>query len=114
MLKYFGIFMTTAVCLLSMPVLAETAATTTTVTTTTAGAIPSMGIVECDNFLTKYTACVNNLSPEIKTVLQTAMQSTVEGWKQMLKDVPKDVIVKSCQTTHESMKTTMASYNCAW
>lgn len=114
MLKYFGILMTMAVSFLSTQAFAETATTTTTVTTTNAGAIPSMGIVECDNFLTKYTTCVDKLSPEIKTVLQTAMQSTVEGWKQMLKDVPKDVIVKSCQTTHESMKTTMVSYNCSW
>lgn len=107
MLKYFGVLATVAAMVLSMPALAE-------VTTANAGAIPSMGIIECDNFLTKYTTCVDKLSPEIKTVLQTAIQSTVEGWKQMLQDVPKDVIVKSCQTTHESMKTTMASYNCVW
>jgi hypothetical protein len=112
MFQYLRILMVIVAGFLSTPALAE--ATTTTVMTTGVVAIPLMGIVECDNFLAKYKACTSNLSPEIKTVLETAIQSTVEGWQQMLKDVPRDVIVKSCQTTHESMKTTMASYNCSW
>lgn len=112
MLKCLRILMVIIFSFLSIQASAEATATTTTAASTSG--IPSLGIPECDAFLAKYAECVNKLSPELKAVLETAMQSTAEGWQKMLKDVPQDVILKSCQATHESMKTTMASYHCSW
>jgi hypothetical protein len=76
----------------------------------------SVGVPECDDFITKYDACVSNKVPEmVRAPYKDAIAKWRSEWRRLAQD-PKtrDSLVSACKDAAERTKTSMASFNCAW
>ena len=90
------------------------ATTTTPSTTTSAGTGERIGVPECDDYLTKYEACVSGKIPEASRAAYTStLARTREQWKK-LADNPqtRPTLVQACKMATEQSKTTMKSFGC--
>jgi hypothetical protein len=92
-----------------------TASTPATTTTTTAPGA-KIGVPECDDFITKYDACVSSKVPE---AARAQYKSAVEQWRaswKKLADNPatKGSLAAACKQAAEQQAAALKSYGCAW
>lgn len=90
--------------------------TATTTTTTTASTGEKIGIPECDDFITKYDACVSGKVPEAQ---RAQYQSTVKQWRDTWRQLAQNPMTKgtlaaACKQAAEQAKTSMKEYNCTF
>jgi hypothetical protein len=83
---------------------------------TTASTGEKIGVAECDDFITKYEACVTGKVPAAQ---QAMFKSSIEQWRsswKKLADNPttKGTLVSICKTQLEQSKTALSSFGCAW
>lgn len=91
-----------------------TTTTTTPSTTASTGTGERIGVPECDDYLTKYEACVSGKIPEASRAAYTStLARTREQWKK-LADNPqtRPTLVQACKMANEQSKTTMKSFGC--
>lgn len=91
--------------------------TTATSTPATAAAPSSgekIGIPECDDFITKYDACVAGKVPEAQRAqYQTALKQWRDTWRELAKNsLTKSTLAAACKQAAEQAKTSMKEYNC--
>ncbi|MBV8859597.1 MAG: hypothetical protein JOZ02_21875 [Acidobacteria bacterium] len=87
-----------------------------TSTNTTASTGEKIGVAECDEFLTKYEACVSGKVPaNMQATFKTSIEQWRSSWKK-LADNPttKGTLASVCKTQLESSKTALSSYGCSW
>ena len=73
----------------------------------------SLGIPECDDYLTKYQACVSDKVPEAsRAALEQSLQMTRDGWKQAIAAGGKDQLAAACTTMREQSRASMTAYGC--
>lgn len=80
----------------------------------TASTGDKIGVPECDEYITKYEACVNDNVPEnMRASLKTSFEESRKGWK-TLADNPqtKATLPNVCKQAMEAAKQAMASYKC--
>jgi predicted transcriptional regulator len=84
-----------------------------------AAAAPSgdqIGVPECDEFITKYEACVQAKVPEAaRATVASSLTQWRDAWKQAASTAEgKAALAASCKQTLETTKQAMQSYGCAW
>ena len=94
---------------------ANTANTANTASSTTASA-DKIGVPECDDFITKYEACVTGKVPAAQ---QAAFKSSIETWRKSWKDLAanpqtKATLTSVCKTQLDQAKTSLSSFGCTW
>lgn len=90
------------------------AGTETPSTTASTGSGGKIGVPECDDYLTKYEACISGKIPEsARATYNSTLASTREQWKK-LADNPQTraTLVQACKMATEQSKTTMKSFGC--
>ena len=85
-------------------------------TTAAAPVAAEVGVPECDDFLTKYQACVESKVPEAaRAGLKASIETTKGAWKQAAATPEgKTGLVAACKQMLETSKTSLSAYNCAW
>lgn len=75
-----------------------------------------IGVAECDEYVTKYKACLSDKVPaEAKDAMEKGMQTMVDGWKKAAATPEgKKGLAAGCKQALEGAKTAMASYGCEW
>ena len=82
----------------------------------TAAHAQSTGIAACDDFLTKYDACVTSKIPEAQRAMyKTQLDQTRKAWTDMSKNASvKATMEATCKQTLDAMKTSLSAYGCAF
>lgn len=78
-------------------------------------ATDSVGVPECDNYITKYTACVSGKVPEAsRAQLQASLDQMRASWKQAAStDAGKAGLAQACTAASDAAKQSMAAFGCA-
>jgi hypothetical protein len=98
-----------------LPLACVMAAALLAITTATASA-QSTGVKNCDDFLTKYEACVTSKLPEAQRATYKAqLDQTRKSWVDMSKNpAAKSAMEASCKQTMDAMKTALSAYGCTF
>lgn len=94
----------------------KAATITSTPATTTASTGDKVGIPECDDFITKYEACVSGKVPEMaRGPFEASLKSWRAEWKR-LADNPqtRGTLAAGCKQAAEQANSSMKSYGCAF
>ncbi len=94
----------------------KTATTTGSPATTASSSGEKIGIPECDDFITKYEACVNANVPEAQ---RAQSKETLAQWRKTWRQLAENPMTKgaaaaACRQAAEQAKTSMKSYNCTF
>ena len=83
---------------------------------TAAAGAGETGIPVCDDFLTKYEACITTKIPtENQTMFKLQLDQVRERWGESSKDPnTRPHLEASCKQVYEQMKTAMKPYGCAF
>jgi len=76
-----------------------------------------VGVPECDEYITKYTACINDKMPEAaREQTRQAMQQTVDAWKQTAAQGAevKAALAAGCKSALDAAKTATQAWGCSW
>jgi hypothetical protein len=95
---------------------ATAAATPGTSTTSTTSSGDKIGIAECDDFLTKYEACVSSKVPEMARAQYQSMLKTWRAeWKKAA-DNPqtRDTLVSACKQMATQQESALKMYGCSF
>jgi hypothetical protein len=85
----------------------------TTDTTAPAASPAPIGVPECDDYLTKYEACLAAHVPaESRAALQQSLDATRAGWQQAVASGGKDSLAAACTQMRESARASLQAYGC--
>ena len=74
----------------------------------------SIGIAECDDYLTKYEACISAHVPAAaQGALKQSLDQTRAGWKQAIAAGGKDSLAAACTQMKASASASLKAYGCA-
>lgn len=92
---------------------AKPAATTTT---TAAVAKGDFGVPECDEYMSKYLACIDSKVPEAaRAMMRQGMEQTKAAWKQAASTPEgRQGLVMGCKAASDGAKQAMQAYGCTW
>jgi hypothetical protein len=105
----------------------KTATTTTTTTTTSSPAITTsspastttassgdkVGVPECDEYLSKYEACLSKLPAAAKTQYESAFEQTRKQWRAAAATPQgKAALAQGCKAATDAAKNSMKSFGC--
>ena len=81
-----------------------------------APAAAEFGVPECDDYLTKYVACVDSKVPEASRVaLRQSLDQTKAQWKQAASTPEgKNGLAMACKQMTETAKVSMTAYGCTF
>jgi len=95
----------------------EEAATETTETAAAtdapAASQDEVGVAECDEYITKYRACMSKLPEEGRAAYQQALDQMISGWKQVPTE-SRSSLAEGCKMSIESSRTAMQAMGCDW
>jgi hypothetical protein len=82
----------------------------------TAAHAQSTGIAVCDDFMTKYDACVVTKIPEAQRAMyKTQLDQTRKAWLDMSKNPStKATMEATCKQTMDAMKTSLTALGCSF
>jgi len=117
-----------AVGLTACPKKDETKTTTTTTTTNTPAGTEAktevktevggetIGVAECDAYISKYTKCIMDKVPDAaKTMMKQTLDQSLSAWKQAASTPEgKAGLAMACQTALDAAKQSMGAYGCEW
>lgn len=87
-------------------------------TALSAGAMAAdpIGVPACDDFLTKYEACMNNNVPAAqKSMVQGQIDQMRKSWTDMAKNPQaKPALEGACKSSAEQMKAVVSAYKCTF
>lgn len=88
----------------------------TTTTTTTTAAVSEFGVPECDEYMTKYLACIDSKVPEAaRAMVRQQLDATKAQWKQAASTPEgKQGLAMGCKAATEAAKQAMQAYGCTW
>lgn len=94
----------------------STSGTSTSGTSTTASSGDKIGVPECDDFITKYEACVTGKVPEVaRAQYQSAIKQWKDSWKKLAENPQtKGTLAAACKQARETQETALKSYGCSW
>jgi hypothetical protein len=84
--------------------------------TTTAASGEKIGVPECDDFITKYDACVSSKVPEAaRAQFKSAVDQWRSSWKK-LADNPatKGTLAAACKQAAAQQEAALKQYGCTW
>ena len=76
----------------------------------------STGIATCDDFLTKYDACVASKVPEAQRAMyKTQIDQTRKAWVDMAKNASvKATMETTCKQTMDATKASLTAFGCSF
>jgi hypothetical protein len=76
----------------------------------------TVGLPVCDDFLTKYEACVSSKVPEAqRTMYKGSFEQMRKAWSEAAKNSSaKSSLEGTCKTSAEQMKTLMSAFGCTF
>lgn len=82
--------------------------------TTAANAGDKIGIPECDEYLTKYEACVSGKVPDAaRAQYKSSLEQTRKSWREMAANPQtKAGLAKACQMASDQAKQTFKMFGC--
>lgn len=82
----------------------------------TAANAQSTGFAACDEFLTKYDACVGSKIPEAqRATFKTQIDQTRKAWVDMAKNPSTKATMEStCKQTMDATKASLTAYGCSF
>jgi len=74
------------------------------------------GVAECDDYIKKYTACIESKVPEAqRAMVKQSLDQTKSAWKQAASTADgKAALATGCKQATEAAKTAMQAYGCTW
>ena len=74
------------------------------------------GVPECDEYVNKYSACVDSKVPEaMRGTVRQQLEQTKAAWKQAASTPQgKAGLAMGCKQATEAAKTALAAYGCSW
>lgn len=74
----------------------------------------SVGVPECDNYITKYVACVSGKVPEAsRAQLQASLDQMRAAWKQAAATPDgKASLAQACTAANDAAKSSMQAFGC--
>ncbi len=93
-----------------------TQAPAATVAAAPAAGAAEFGVPECDDYMTKYVACIDSKVPEAgRAMVRQSLEQTKAQWK-LAASTPegKAGLAGACKTMNETAKTAMAAYGCTF
>lgn len=95
---------------------ANSAGTSTSKTATSSSGGDKIGVEACDEYLTKYEACIKEKVPAAnRSQLESSLSQTRSSWRSIAASPQGKVgLTAACTAALNSAKTQMASYNCTW
>jgi hypothetical protein len=92
---------------------ALTTDTSSTTSTSTASAI-TIGVAECDNYLTKLNACVTTKMPaEARAQWESTLNQTRSSWQQLSANAQtRSSLAAACQSATDMARTSLQTYGC--
>jgi hypothetical protein len=84
--------------------------------TVTSRAADPIGVAACDDFLTKYEACLASKIPAAqRTTFQSQIDQTRRGWAELAKNPStKASLEAACKQTSQQMNAAMQAFGCAF
>ena len=81
-----------------------------------AGGADDVGVAACNEWIQKYTKCINDKVPEAaRQQMKDAMKQTTDTWKQTASTPEgKQALENACKQMIESTKQATASMGCEW
>lgn len=82
-----------------------------------AASVASTGVPACDEYLTKYTACIDEHVPEaMRATFHQSMEQSRGAWAQAQATTPEaqQALADSCRLALDSAKQAMTAYGCTW
>jgi hypothetical protein len=74
-----------------------------------------IGIPECDEYIEKYTKCIQDKMPEAsRQQMKDAMDQSVKAWKEAAAGPAKDGLATSCKAALDAAKQATSSMGCEW
>ena len=98
-------------------VVTSTPATATTPASTTASTTgDNIGVPECDDFITKYDACVSNKVPEmVRAQYKDAIARWRTEWRRMANDpATRGQLATACKQAAEQQSAALKSFGCTF
>lgn len=79
-------------------------------------AAAEFGVAECDDYMTKYLACVDSKVPEAaRAALRQSLDQTKAQWKQAASTPEgKSGLAMACKQMTETAKVSMTAYGCSF
>lgn len=75
----------------------------------------TIGVLQCDDYLTKVAACIDHKVPEAKRAeLRVGVEQSRLSWKQATATTrDRDALPTACGIAHEQAREELASFGCA-
>ncbi|MBC8070342.1 MAG: hypothetical protein IAG13_18560, partial [Deltaproteobacteria bacterium] len=74
-----------------------------------------IGIAECDEYIEKYTKCIQDKVPEAaRAQMKDAMDMSAKAWKDAASGPAKDGLATACKAALDAAKAATASMGCEW
>jgi hypothetical protein len=75
-----------------------------------------IGVPECDEYLTKYTACIQSKVPaSVRGTFEQSMNQARDAWKQAASSPEgKAALAEGCKQALDAAKQSTASFGCQW
>ena len=91
-------------------------ATSTPATTTASTSGDNIGVPECDDFITKYDACVSNKVPEmVRAQYKDAIARWRSEWRRMANDpATRGQLAAACKQAAEQQSAALKSFGCTF
>jgi hypothetical protein len=74
------------------------------------------GVLECDNYIAKFTACVDSKVPEAgRAAVRQGLDQMKASWKQLASNPDsRKGLAQACDQALDAAKTSMQAYGCTW
>ena len=78
-------------------------------------AADSIGIPECDEYVTKYSACINKMPEAAQAGARDALKQMADGWRTAATSPEaKAAMAPACQQALSAAKEAMSAFGCEW
>lgn len=76
----------------------------------------AVGVAECDEYITKYEACINGKIPEnVRATVKESFDMTRKAWRDAATTPQgRARLAKACKMANEQARTALRSYGCCW
>jgi hypothetical protein len=76
----------------------------------------SVGVPECDAYIKKYEACLNDKVPaQTRDMMKSSFETQRKAWRDAAKtEQGKASLAAACKQADESAKASMTAYGCSW
>jgi hypothetical protein len=84
--------------------------------TSTSSATGTIGVAECDDYLTKYDECVSRKAPAAdRTALRESVAQMRTSWQEAARNpAVRRGLASGCSRALEAAKQTLVAYQCRW